>query len=98
MSSRTRGLISGVPLGACGLVSGGAAGNFPATASASHSSMVLPDRAWTAAAAPSRSTLALAATGLALGTDHSEEVLRECCTLAPTATAGVKATVEAMPG
>lgn len=91
----SRGLISGVPLGAGGLENGGGAGNFPATASASHSSMVLPDLAWTAAAAPSRSALALAATGLARETGRSKEaLLRECCTLAPTA--GEKDTVEAM--
>jgi hypothetical protein len=91
--SRTRGLISGVPLGACCLFGGGAAGNFPATASASHSSMVLPDLAWTAC-----SELDLAATGLALWTSRGKDVLRERCTLAPTATAGEKATVEAMAG
>ena len=44
----TRGLISGVPSGAFGLTKGGGAGNFPATASASHSSIVLPDGALTA--------------------------------------------------
>uniref|UniRef100_A0A0A9CMD5 Uncharacterized protein n=1 Tax=Arundo donax TaxID=35708 RepID=A0A0A9CMD5_ARUDO len=47
----SRGLMSGVPSGAFGLTNGGGAGNFPATASASHSSMVLPDGALTAAAA-----------------------------------------------
>ena len=39
----TRGLICGVPSGALGLTKGAGSGNFPATASASHSSMLLPD-------------------------------------------------------
>jgi hypothetical protein len=55
--------------------------------------MVLPDLAWTACSA-----LDLAATGLALWTGRGKDVLRERCTLAPTATAGEKATVEAMAG
>jgi len=62
----TRGLISGVPSGAFGLTKGGGAGNFPATASASHSSMVLPDGALTAAAA-SCSLLTLMAVERSLG-------------------------------
>jgi hypothetical protein len=49
VGEHTRGLISGVPSGALGVTNGGGAGNFPATASASHSSIVLPDGALTAA-------------------------------------------------